>query len=237
MAQRMSDEGDRSAGERLADLTAPGAPRASSLLIAHDGRFLLGVRPPLAERGRILLRLTGIGGWAEGDESFAATVEREAREETGSAVRLFDMRHTAIVRSPEDISVVARVGEPGPVAIVYRRLGAGPFDPWSERYDSIAPVAVFTGVLERPPSIAARHEHPFFMWVYPEQMIALSDSDEPLEFLLADGAEIQGRFEGDRRLALVRLTDSIQALLAALGSRAFAFLNDVARLAQPAAAE
>jgi hypothetical protein len=101
----------------------------------------------------------------------------------------------------------------------------------------VAPVAVFAGALERLPVVAARHEHPIFMWVYPEQMIALADSDEPLEFLLADGAEILGTFDGDPRLAIVRLTDSIQALLVALGSRAYAFLGEIARLTRPPASE
>lgn len=218
---------------RLGELVEPDAPRASSLLIAQDGRFLLGCRPPLTERGRILLRLTGIGGWAEGDESFSATVHREALEETGSDVRLYGWSRTAVVRSPDDVFAVAVTGEPAPVALVFRRFGTAPFDPWSERYSRVAPVAVFAGALEHEPSIAAQHEHPCFIWLYPEQMIALADSDEPLEYLLADGAEVVGAFEGEPRLALVRLTDSIQALLVALGPRAYAFLGDIARLAPP----
>jgi 8-oxo-dGTP pyrophosphatase MutT (NUDIX family) len=215
---------------RLSQLAGPGTPRASSLLIAQGGRFLLGCRPPVTERGRILLRLTGIGGWAEGEESFSATVHREALEETGSDVRLYEQRRTIVVRSPEDIAAAELRGEPAPVAVVLRRFGTAPFDPWSEQHTSVAPVAVFAGALEHAPEIAAQHEHPFFMWVYPEQMIALADSDEPLEFLLADGAELYGTFEGDVRRALVRLTDSIQALLVALGPRAFAFLGEIARL-------
>jgi 8-oxo-dGTP pyrophosphatase MutT (NUDIX family) len=227
----------RAAVTRLSELATAGTPRASSLLIAQDGRFLLGCRPPLTERGRILLRLTGIGGWAEGAESFSATVHREAQEETGSDVRLFERRRTTIVRSPDDIAAAEFGGEQAPVALVYRRFGTAPFDPWSEQHTMVAPVAVFAGALDHPPAIAAFHEHPFFMWVYPEQMIALADSDEPLEFLLADGAEILGVFEGDPRLAIVRLTDSIQALLVALGSRAYAFLGEIARLTRPPAAE
>ena len=41
----------------------------------------------------------------------------------------------------------------------------------------------------------------------------------------------------DSRQAIVRLTDSIQALLTALGPRAFTFLCDIARLTQPARVE
>jgi 8-oxo-dGTP pyrophosphatase MutT (NUDIX family) len=227
----------QAAGTRLSELAQPGTPRASSQLIAQDGRFLLGCRPPLSERGRILLRLTGIGGWAEGAETFSATAHREAQEETGSDVRLFERRRTTVVRSPDDIAATEFGGEQAPVALVYRRFGTAPFDPWSEQHSMVAPVAVFAGALERLPVVAARHEHPFFMWVYPEQMIALADSDEPLEFLLADGAEILGTFEGDPRLAIVRLTDSIQALLVALGSRAYAFLGEIARLTRPPASE
>jgi 8-oxo-dGTP pyrophosphatase MutT (NUDIX family) len=218
----------------LAELLEPGMSHASSLLFAHGGRFLLGVRPPLAERGRILLRLTGIGGWAEGDESFADTARREALEETGSGVRLFDIAETLIVRSPEDVRSVIFRGGSAPVAVVFRRFGTAPFDPWSEGYTSVSPVAVFAGELNSRLRITAPHEHPLFMWIYPEQMIALADADEPLEYLLADGAELFGDFRGDPSLALVRLTDSIQALLTALGARAFALLNDIARLTQPA---
>jgi hypothetical protein len=63
-------------------------------------------------------------------------------------------------------------------------------------------------------------------------MIALSDADMSLEYLLNDGADLLGTFTGDAGRSLVRLTDSIQALLAALGSRAFTLLSDVARLTQ-----
>jgi 8-oxo-dGTP pyrophosphatase MutT (NUDIX family) len=208
--------------------------RASSLLFAQDGRFLLGVRPPLTERDRILLRLTGIGGWSEASESFADTARREALEETGSAVHLFDIAETLVVRSPEDVTPVHFSGGAAPVAVVFRRFGTAPFDPWAEGYVSVAPVAVFAGTLNARLRINAPREHPFFMWIYPEQMLALADSDEPLEYLLADGAELFGDFAGDPSRALVRLTDSIQALLTALGARAFALLNEVARLTQPA---
>ena len=68
-------------------------------------------------------------------------------------------------------------------------------------------------------------------------MIALADSDEPLDYLLDDGADPVGPVAFDTRQALVRLTDSIQALLTALGPRAFTFLCDIARLTQPTRAE
>jgi 8-oxo-dGTP pyrophosphatase MutT (NUDIX family) len=215
----------------------PATARASSLLLVDEGRFLLGVRPPTFERGRVLLRLTGIGGWAEGDETFAATVQRESIEETGSAVRLLDLDQTLIVRSPDDIALTELTNEIAPAALVFRRFGTAPFDPWSTTYRSVAPVAVFAGVLSARARITMHEEHPLFMWVYPEQLIALSDSDEPLEFLLADGAEILGAPEFDPERALVRLTDSIQSLIAALGSSAFQFLCEIARLTQPARAE
>jgi 8-oxo-dGTP pyrophosphatase MutT (NUDIX family) len=185
----------------------------------------------------VLLRLTGIGGWADGDETFAETAIRESIEETGSGVHLLDLDQTLLVHSPEDIQVTGLRSETAPAAVVYRRFGTAPFDPWSPRYGSVAPVAVYVGVLERPIRIQRPEELPLFMWVHAEQMIALADSDEPLDYLLADGAELLGPVGFDASQAIVRLTDSIQALLTALGPRAFVFLCDIARLTQPARSE
>lgn len=221
----------------LSEIVQPGAARASSLLLSDEGRFLLGIRPPVHERGRVLLRLTGIGGWADNDETFAATAVRESIEETGSSVHLLDLDQTLLVHSPEDIQVSTFSLDTCPAAVVYRRFGTAPFDPWSARYGSVAPVAVYVGVLEHPVRIQRPEELPLFMWVHPEQMIALADSDEPLDYLLADGAELFGPVTFDIRQAIVRLTDSIQALLTALGPRAFVFLCDIARLTQPTRAE
>jgi 8-oxo-dGTP pyrophosphatase MutT (NUDIX family) len=222
---------------RLFDFVDPATPRASSLLLVDEGRFLLGVRPPVFERGRVLLRLTGIGGWAEGEETFAATVQRETLEETGSDVRLLDLDRTLVIHSPDDITLTEFTNEVAPAALVYRRFGTAPFDPWSNTFRSVSPVAVYAGVLNARARITMRDEHPLFIWLYPEQLIALADSDEPLEFLMADGAEVLGAPEFDPERALVRLTDSIQALISALGSSAFSFLSDIARLTQPARAE
>ncbi len=89
----------------LSEVVQPGVARASSLLLSDDGRFLLGIRPPVHERGRVLLRMTGIGGWADGEETFAETAVRESIEETGSSVRLLDLDQTLLVHSPDDIQV------------------------------------------------------------------------------------------------------------------------------------
>lgn len=221
----------------LSELVHLGTARASSLLLSDEGRFLLGIRPPVHQRGRILLRLTGIGGWADGDESFAATAVRESVEETGSSVRLLDLDETLLVHAPDDIQATSFSRDTTPAAIVYRRFGTAPFDPWSPRYGSVAPVAVYVGVLDKPVQIQRPEEIPLFMRVHAEQMIALADSDEPLPYLLADGAELLGPVGFDTNQAIVRLTDSIQALLTALGPRAFSFLGDIARLTQPTRAE
>jgi 8-oxo-dGTP pyrophosphatase MutT (NUDIX family) len=200
----------------------------------EEGRFLLAVRPPIFSGGRVLLRLTGVGGWAEGDETFADAAHRESLEETGSRVRLIDLERTLIVHSPEDIELTEVTGEAAPAAVVFRRFGTTPFEPWSSHYQSVAPIAVYVATLVDEVNVVAQDEHPLFMWLYPEQMIALADADEPLEFLIADGAGILGAVEFDRQQTIVRLTDSIQALLSALGPRAFSFLCDFARLYQPA---
>ena len=214
----------------LSELVDPGTARASSLLLVDHGRFLLAVRPPLHGRDRVLLRLTGVGGWAEGEESFEQAARRETLEETGSHVRLIDVERMLVVRAPDDIEAAEVSAETAPAALVYRRFGTAPFDPWSGQFQSVAPIAVYAARLTEEARIVAREEHPLFMWIYPEQMIALADADEPLDFLLADGAEVLGTIDFDPSRAIVRLTDSIQALITALGSRAFSFLCDVARL-------
>lgn len=222
---------------RLADLVAPSVARAASLLLADEGRFLLGARPPLDDRGHLIVRLTGIGGWAEGNESFAETARREALEEIGSDVRLFTFARTALIHSPDDIQPIQLIDRPTPLALVYRRFGTGPFDPWSDEYQRIVPVAVFAAALTQLPRLTRPEELPCFLWVHPEQMIAMADADVSLHYLLEDGAELFGVFDGDPGRALVRLTDSIQALLTALGPRSFTMLSDIARLTQPASVE
>ena len=121
--------------------------------------------------------------------------------------------------------------------MVFRRHGTPAFEPWSEDFQSVVAVAVYAGMLTVLPRVVDETEHPFFIWVHPEQMIALSDADVPLAYLLADGAELLGNTDVDPACCVVRLTDSIQSLISALGPGAYAFLGDIARLTQPARAE
>lgn len=219
------------------DLVGPDMASGASLLIAEDGRFLMAARPLHWLDDRAVISLTGVGGWIEPGETFPQAVAREAMEETGSTIRLLDLHQTLVVRSPEQRHSVCFVGETGPAAMVFRRHGTPAFEPWSDTYESIVAVAVYAGMLTSRPRVVARDEHPFFMWLYPEQMIALSDTDAPLAYLLADGAEIFGAQPMDLPRSVVRLTDSIQALISALGPGAYSFLGDIARLTQPARAE
>jgi 8-oxo-dGTP pyrophosphatase MutT (NUDIX family) len=219
------------------DLVDSDMASGASLLVAEGGRFLLAARPPQHIDDRVVLALTGIGGWVEPGESFAQAVAREALEETGSTIRLIDLHQTLIIRSPEQRELICFVRETGPAALVFRRFGTPAFEPWSDEYQSSVAVAVYAGMLTSRPKVVARNEHPFFMWLYPEQMIDLSDADVPLAYLLADGAEIVGNSNVDLSRSVVRLTDSIQALISALGPGAYTFLGDIARLTQPARAE
>ncbi|HAX24439.1 MAG TPA: hypothetical protein DCX80_05315 [Chloroflexi bacterium] len=215
---------------RLSEMVEPDTARASSLLLVDRGRFLLAGRPLIYSEQRVLLRLTGVGGWAEGSETFSAAALRESIEETGSAIRLIEQEYTLIVHSPDDIDTVAITDEPGPVALVYRRFGTTPFEPWSEEYQSVAPIAVYAATLDDTARIVARDEHPLFMWIYPEQLISLAEADEPLEFLVADGAQIFGQLDFDTSRTIVRLTDSIQALVTALGPRSYGLLTEIAQM-------
>ncbi len=224
-------------GSRQIDTRFTDEPQAASLLIARDGLFLTAARPPKVTHDRTLVALTGVGGWLEPGESLAEAVQRESLEETGQEIRLFDLHRTLIVRSPESIEPVCLIGQIGPVAIVHSRIGTPPFSPWSEEFESVVSVSVYAGQLEGPPRIVAPEEHPFFLWLYPEQLIDLSDAELPLTYLLDDGALLEGVFDADDGRALVRMTDSISSLVRALGREAFRFLGDIARLTQPARAE
>lgn len=208
--------------------------RGASLLIVESGRFLVAARPPFATDSRVLINLTGIGGWVEAGETFSEAMHREACEETGVDIDIIDLRETLIVRGPDAIEEVCIVGEPGPAAIVYCRIGTPAFDPWASDFASMVAVTVYAGRLRERPAVVAPEEHPFFLWLYPEQLIALSDGELPLDFLLSDGAELQGELVDDPGRSLVRLNDSIPSLLTALGPSAFTFLGNIARLSQPA---
>lgn len=219
------------------DLVRPEMGSGASLLIAENGRFLVAARPPQPIGNRSIVALTGIGGWVEAGETFAQAVEREALEETGSGIQLIDLHQTLVIHSPEERESLCFFSEVGPAALVFRRHGTPAFEPWSDQYQAIVAVAVYAGMLRSRPRVVAESEHPFFLWLYPEQMIALSDADEPLAYLLADGAEILGNPDIDLARSVVRLTDSIQSLISALGPGAYSFLGEIARLTQPARAE
>lgn len=220
--------------------TIPAGPitgRGASVLVVEEGRFLVAARPPIVLPNRTLVYLTGVGGWLEPGENFSGAIQRETREETGAEIRLINLKETLIIHSPDVIEDVCIVGEVGPAAIVYCRLGTPPFDPWSDQYEAIVPVTVYAGSLSGRPRIIDADEHPFFLWLHPEQLIALADGELPLDFLLSDGAKLEGDFDAEGQRVLVRLSDSIPALLTALGPAAYGFLGRIARLTQPTRAE
>jgi 8-oxo-dGTP pyrophosphatase MutT (NUDIX family) len=219
------------------DLVTPDMGTGASLLVAENGRFLLSARPPVPVGDRSVVALTGIGGWLEPGEGFFDAINREVMEETGSEVRLIDLHQTLVIHGPGQQQQVCFVGETGPAALVFRRHGTPAFEPWSEDYESIVAVAVYAGMFASRPGVVYEAENPFFLWLHPEQMIDLSDSDVPLAYLLADGAEILGDLDIDPFRCVVRLTDSIQALISVLGPGAYSFLGEIARLTQPARAE
>lgn len=219
------------------DLVTPEMSRGASLLVAENGRFLLAARPPYTIGDRSVVKLTGIGGWVEPGETFSDAVAREAVEESGSTIRLLDLHQTLVIHAPGQQETVCFVRETGPAALVFRRHGTPAFEPWSDTYQSIVAIALYAGTFNSRPRVVDPAEHPFFLWVHPEQMIALSDADVPLSYLLADGAEILGDPDINPFRCVVRLTDSIQALIGVLGPGAFSFLGDIARLTQPARAE
>ncbi len=217
-------------GPRLAELLPKDMFLGTSLIL-RGGRkptqgmasLLYGVRAPKAEGGQQVLEVTGIGGRLEGDDaSPAAGVLREALEETGCRVRLLRCRETLVVRSQRDVMTVKLSGARRPAAVVFRHYGTPPRDPWSDKHSGAMCVVVFAGELRTQPHPAM--ELPALIWLTTEQVVQLARRDVVLQGVLDGGAElVEERPQSVPRNALLRLVDSQEALVQALGNNALAF--------------
>ena len=207
----------------LSDLVPDSMFVGTSLILRQGGKFLYGIRPPRVEGSRQVIELTGIGGALEDeDDSLAAGVLREAREEMGCDVRLLPCRETLVVRGRGDLVRVALQGEEQPAALVFRRYGTPPHQPWHEDDDGEACLVIFDGELAGEPWPAM--ELPALVWLKPTHIIHAAQHDVPLRGLLDSGAMLVGKESGlVPATAWVRLTDSQEALVLALGDDALAF--------------
>lgn len=209
--------------QNLADLIPPDTFLGTSLILGGDDRFLYGMRPPVEVRGRSIVELTGIGGKIEpGDLTYTAGVLREAQEEIGCDVSIIDCQETLVVRGSDRIEPVVLVGGNRPAAVVTRRYGTPPHQPWDERGTGEVCVIVFAGALAGQPE--PRAELPWLIWLRPEHILRTARADTLLEELLNDGAGlVLGREPLPEGTLWARMTDSQEALGIALGDRLPAF--------------
>jgi len=127
---------------------------SASLILRRQGRLLYGIRPPKHEQGRQVLELTGIGGGMEdGDESLTAGVQREAREEIGSGVRLLHCHETLVVHSHGAVERIALQGDERPAALVFRHYRTPAHRPWHENHQGEGCLVVFLAQLDRAGSL------------------------------------------------------------------------------------
>lgn len=217
--------GDVGETRSLLQLVPEGMFAGTSLILRQSGRFLYGVRPPRVEGLRQVIELTGIGGGLEDeDKSLTACVLREAREEMGCNVRLLPCRETVVVRGQNRVQRVELQGEELPVAVVFRRFRTPPHQPWHEDNQGEACLVVFLAELDGQPW--PEMELPALIWLKPTHVIQTARQDVPLSRLLASGAELVERVSGLLpRTAWVRLTDSQEALVLALGDDALSFFE------------
>ena len=207
----------------LSELVPDGMFVGTSLILRQGGRFLYGVRPPRAEGPRQVIELTGIGGALEDeDESLTEGVLREAWEEMGCSVRLLPCRETVIVRSEHHVERVVLQGEERPAAVVFRHFRTPPHQAWHEDSQGEGCLVVFLAELDGQPWPAM--ELPALIWVKPTHVIQTARQDVPLSQLLESGATlVENELDMLPRTAWVRLTDSQEALVLALGEDALPF--------------
>lgn len=212
----------------LADICVGSSFLGTSLILRRGGRLLYGMRPSRAEGARRVVELTGIGGGMEPqDASLAAGVLREVREEIERPVLLLPCHETLVVRGPGQVKRVELRGAARPVAVVFRRYGTPPHQPWHTQNQGESCLAIFLAELQGKPRPAA--ELPALVRLSPQQVVATAREDVLLSDLLDAGAQLVERQTGscDGR-EWVRLTDSQEALVLGLGAEALPFYQGLA---------
>ena len=217
-------------GETLAlpDLIPDDIFTGTSLILRHGGRFLYGLRPSRVEATRQIIELTGIGGrMEEYDNTWTACVLREAQEEMACGVRVIPSCETIVIRGEHDVQRAALTGTEHPAAVVFRRYRTPPHQPWHEHNEGEGCLVVFLSELEGTPSPAM--ELPALIWLRPAQVVETARRDVLLRHLLAAGAElVESAPAAMPETAWVRLTDSQEALVLALGDDALGFYQELA---------
>ena len=209
----------------LDEIIPAGVFVGTSLILRKDNVYLYGIRPAKMKDGQQILELTGIGGGMEDDDqSLTAGALREALEEIGCRVNLLPCSPTVIVYGKDDIERVIVDGEEKPAAIVFRNHRTPPHQPWHRENQGESCLVVFLADIEGRPSTS--DELPHLMWLKPEQILETGRGDVPLSKLLDDGTVMMGdAFELTADHYLVRLTDSQEAIVLALGDEALSFFQ------------
>lgn len=215
---------------RLSDLIPDDIFVGTSLILRQDGRFLYGIRPPQDEGARLVAELTGIGGGIEEEDvSLTVGVKREAQEEIGRDVRLIPNLETTIVRSPDDVERLALQGEERPAAVVFRRYRTPPHQPWHADNQGEACLVVFLAELAGQPQPVM--ELPALIWLLPAHIVETAKRDVPLIELIRSGAElVVGESKPFPETTLVRMTDSQEALVLALGNDALIYYRVLGKI-------
>jgi 8-oxo-dGTP pyrophosphatase MutT (NUDIX family) len=205
---------------QLADLVPEGLFVGVSLILRRGDRFLYGVRPAKQEVEGHVYELTGVGGGLEPvDASFSAGAIREAWEEINCPVRLLSCQETLVVSGPEDIERVAVEGDEQPAAVVLRNFRTPAHQPWHPGLRGSGCLIVFAAELLGEPMTG--EEHPYLLWLHPEQVLEAARQDVPLQSLLDRGGRLVTGASGPLPAASpMRLTDSQEALALALGDQA-----------------
>ena len=213
----------------ITDLVPSGGFLGTSLILRRHGLLLYGIRPPKQDEAQPVVELTGIGGRMEDqDESLTAGVQREAREEIGSGVRLVPCSETLVVHSHGAVERVVLQGGERPAAVVFRHHRTPPHHPWHEDHQGQGCLVVFLAELDRQPWPTP--ELPGLIWLRPGQVPDLACQDILLQDLLASGARLIERRAGSLpRESRARLTDSQEALAQALQGGALRFFETLAR--------
>ena len=197
----------------------------TSLILKKDDVYLYGIRPAKMKDGQPILELTGIGGGMEDDDqSLTAGALREALEEIGCRVTLLPCSPTVIVYGKDDIERVIVDGDEKPAAIVFRNHRTPPHQPWHRENQGESCLVVFLAEIEGRPS--SSDELPHLMWLKPEQILETGRGDVTLSKLLDDGAVMMGdALELTADHYMVRLTDSQDAIVLAVGDEALVFFQ------------
>lgn len=210
----------------LAILAPLGVFLGVGLILPGSAGFLYGGRPLRLSPAGPLVELTSIGGGVEPcDASLDAAARREAMEEIQCNVRLLPSADTLVVRRPGQVETVSLEGNEQPAAVVCRRHRTPPHSPWHPQNQGETCIVVFLAELLNCPRPSP--EIPFLARLDPETLTALARTDRPFGSLAA-GWKMLAPSACPPADTVVRLTDSQEALILALGDRALPFYRSIA---------